>query len=66
MIHFYVSECISGFYGQDCSTLCGFCLKNETCNHVTGLCSKGCAAGHQGDTCKQGRHFVNWLIYDIV
>ena len=58
MIHYYVSECISGTYGQDCSTQCGICLKYETCNHVTGLCSNGCAAGRQGDTCKQGRHFV--------
>ncbi|XP_062618946.1 multiple epidermal growth factor-like domains protein 6 isoform X5 [Saccostrea cucullata] len=34
-------ECERGFYGINCTRLCGHCTKNATCDHVTGSCPNG-------------------------
>ncbi|XP_056003146.1 multiple epidermal growth factor-like domains protein 10 isoform X2 [Ostrea edulis] len=39
-------ECKHGFYGTNCSLVCGHCAGNATCDHVTGSCPSGhCAPG---------------------
>jgi hypothetical protein len=68
---FFVSECATGYYGQDCSYKCGMCSKNETCNAETGTCYNGCMTGYTEPYCKskyEGTVFspveieMNWLI----
>lgn len=47
-------ECIEGYYGEECGSICGYCLDNTTCHHVTGSCDKGCQPGYQEPNCTLG------------
>lgn len=46
--------CTTGFYGEKCSSICGYCLNNSVCDHVTGVCEQGCEPGYQGENCTEG------------
>ncbi len=45
----YISECLTGLFGQGCLQACT-CPLNNQCDHVTGSCD--CPAGFGGITCK--------------
>lgn len=51
-------ECIEGYYGEECGSICGYCLDNTTCHPVTGSCDKGCRPDYQEPNCTQG-DFLN-------
>lgn len=42
MINFVCLECIVGYYGEECGSICGYCLDNIICDYVIGLCNEGC------------------------
>lgn len=54
--HFFgfTSECDAGYYGKNCTKLCGHCIESKKCHHVSGICSKGCEPGYRGNTCEKG------------
>lgn len=54
MINFVRLECIAGYYGEECGSICGYCLDNTTCHHVTGSCNEGCQSGYQEPNCTEG------------
>lgn len=41
-VYILFSECISGFYGENCTQLCGNCKKGTICNSRSGMCPAGC------------------------
>lgn len=54
MINFVRLECIAGYYGEECGSICGYCRDNTTCHHVTGSCNEGCQSGYQEPNCTEG------------
>lgn len=47
--------CSTGFYGENCNSKCGFCLKESlTCDHITGACVGGCLPGYTAPNCDAG------------
>lgn len=54
MINFVRLECIAGYYGEECGSICGYCLDNTTCHHVIGSCNEGCQSGYQEPNCTEG------------
>lgn len=50
----YLIDCDGGKYGQNCSSLCGHCLKKEQCHYINATCSNGCDSGYRGSECTQG------------
>ena len=55
-VHFFSLECMSDFYGENCSKNCGYCLNNETCHHINGNCEHGCNPGYMAPFCNEGNH----------
>lgn len=51
-------ECNAGYYGKNCTSTCGNCLKNSFCHHITGACFEGCKPGYQEPTCIEGTGWV--------
>lgn len=52
-----ISECQTGYYGQDCSIPCSKnCDVSRECDRFTGQCNEGCKEGWTGNTCDQGYH----------
>ena len=49
-------ECMSDFYGENCSRNCGHCLDNKTCHHINGRCEQGCNPGYVAPFCNEGNH----------
>ncbi|XP_062620884.1 multiple epidermal growth factor-like domains protein 10 [Saccostrea cucullata] len=48
------SACRNGFYGRNCSFLCGQCANNAKCDHVTGSCPSGlCERGWKNTSDKR-------------
>lgn len=48
-------ECIIGFYGENCNSECGFCLKEFLiCDYVIGVCVWGCKFGYKVLNCDVG------------
>ena len=50
-----------GYFGLNCSALCGHCTANHSCHHETGECMLGCENGWTGITCvnkHKGIHVV--------
>lgn len=58
-----ISECSNRTYGQSCSEKCGFCFKQEQCNHVNGICLNGCDSGYKGEQCNASKLFYEFEIY---
>lgn len=48
------SECLAGFYGENCNYLCGHCLNEKTCHHINGMCDEECYTGYQTPLCTKG------------
>ena len=48
----YFAACNDGYYGVNCSELCGNCAKKITCDRMTGYCESGCDEKHKGLRCK--------------
>ena len=57
----YITECVAGSYGHNCTKKCGKCLDSKSCNVTTGTCENGCSAGYQGRLCDSGK-FDNILV----
>lgn len=59
MVSFYWPvDCNSGFYGKNCNSKCGLCLKESlTCDHITGACVGGCKPGYKAPNCHTGDHY---------
>ena len=60
--------CDEGYYGTECSQLCGLCKNTVDCHHVNGTCLTGCESGYIGNICKT-RKYVKavWSVYiDII
>lgn len=36
------TDCVPGFYGDDCKEECGECKDGASCNRTSGLCPNGC------------------------
>ena len=49
------SACPDGFYGHNCSRLCGECLGDDVCDKTTGTCPRGCATGWTENFCNKGQ-----------
>lgn len=60
--HFYVLECSTGFYGEQCGSKCDHCLNDTACDHITGYCLKGCEPGYQGINCTIGKWYYHQII----
>ena len=45
-----ITECQHGRYGQNCSSVCGNCFNNASCDLVDGTCTD-CAPGYLTDYC---------------
>lgn len=41
ILHFF-SDCVTGFFGENCLQKCGKCKSGEACNTLSGLCPDGC------------------------
>ena len=50
----YITECQHGKYGQNCSSVCGNCFNNASCDLVDGTCTD-CAPGYLTDYCNQSK-----------
>ena len=44
--------CDEGYYGDECSKVCGWCKQADNCYHVNGTCLNGCESGYINDMCK--------------
>lgn len=51
---YFIVACKHGYYGENCTNICGSCLNNQTCNNVNGTCIDGCSEGFKGDLCITG------------
>lgn len=51
------SECIAGFYGENCNNSCGHCLNETACHHVTGMCDVECDPGYLTPYCTEGEDY---------
>ncbi|XP_062591638.1 protein draper-like isoform X2 [Saccostrea cucullata] len=47
----FCKVCSPGRYGKDCKEVCGYCERNEPCNHITGSCPGLCEPGYYGEKC---------------
>lgn len=54
MLILFEIECIVGFYGDECSSDCGYCLNNMVCYYVIGICVNGCEFGYKVFNCSMG------------
>lgn len=54
---FVVLECKVGFYGEQCGSICGYCLDNGVCEYIIGYCFKGCEFGYKGINCIIGNGY---------
>lgn len=55
LLWLFWTECIDGWYGENCSLPCeGNCKGSNICNHTTGLCDVGCVSGWTGPMCSKG------------
>ena len=50
--HVFHLECDEGYFGTECSQVCGWCKNTVDCHHLNGTCLTGCEAGYIGDMCK--------------
>lgn len=41
-VYIIFTDCISGFYGENCTKKCGTCRTGTICNSYSGLCPDGC------------------------
>lgn len=39
-------ECKVGYYGENCSKSCGYCLNEIVCYYVIGICDVECDFGY--------------------
>lgn len=53
------SECIAGFYGENCNNNCGHCLKKTACHHINGMCDEECEPGYKVPYCTEGDSYKN-------
>ena len=49
--HFFIEECAIETYGQNCTMVCGHCMKMSECN-VIWICESGWNPGYVGFNCK--------------
>ena len=56
------TECETGYFGRNCTEVCGFCIDGEPCHNVEGTCKNGCDQGYQGLTCTEGNIFNRMII----
>lgn len=54
ILYISILVCTAGYYGENCSSRCGYCLDNLACHPVTGNCIKGCKPGYQKQMCTEG------------
>ena len=52
-----LNDCPDGYYGSECSQVCGYCLNVSHCDRVFGDCTDGCKPGYYGTMCKDGKLF---------
>ncbi|KAK6180306.1 hypothetical protein SNE40_012488 [Patella caerulea] len=49
-----LTDCEAGSYGDNCTSKCGNCADETSCDIITGTCGLvGCADGFQGPSCKE-------------
>ena len=48
--------CAEGYYGDECSKVCGWCKHADDCYHVNGTCLNGCESGYIDDMCKTRKY----------
>lgn len=59
----YLIECRNGKFGQNCSSLCGHCLKKDLCHFINGTCLNGCVENYNGSNCTQGN--INFIFITL-
>ena len=55
VVLYLTSECDGGFYGQNCSEVCGYCFRKDQCQFMNGTCFKGCDGGYWGERCTKSK-----------
>ena len=50
--HVFHKGCEEGYFGTECSQVCGLCRNTVDCHHVNGTCLTGCKSGYIGHMCK--------------
>jgi hypothetical protein len=46
-----LTECVVGFYGENCTQKCGHCMDVNGCDKTTGECRNGCRPYWAGSKC---------------
>lgn len=54
----FFSDCIDGFYKENCSSECGKCADGKACNKIDGSCENGCSFNFLPPFC-HGIFFIN-------
>lgn len=47
-----ILECADGYFHNDCSGTCGYCVNGEVCEKTGGHCLNGCMTNYQQPLCK--------------
>ena len=55
-------ECEDGFFGSDCTSVCGHCLNANQCHLSNGTCLNGCSPGYIGTQCEESTFFQTKLL----
>ena len=55
------TECTPGSFGYNCSSTCGHCLNNSSCEPANGTCLQGCDPGFKTPLCIVGMKHYNPL-----
>ena len=49
------SVCDDGYYGMNCTSICGNCSENAECYKTTGECPGGCSSSWKPPFCKESK-----------
>ena len=47
----FLSDCIGGYYGVNCSRRCVGCANGSRCDRIRGNCLYGCGLGYKSPSC---------------